>query len=315
MEFKISDPVLAKGQHSKSAVAVSGSERAQSFHARDDETNPKKRKREDPGAAKADPKLQEYLQVMGKGRESLVADETFLDSGTALVPNGVSLAPDGESDDEYVDVPKRQEKQRKIDRHMMDDSQVAARLPVREAHKEGSTDLIDAAVHGKSETAKPDEQQGDEVAKDATDDDWLRSRTNRLLDLVDPDDLPQAPVTQAPTQASVADTSDEQATEGHDQNSSHSHQASSASDLQGSGPSEPADKDSVVDAISRTSRLFVRNLPFSATEDDLRDTFGKFGDVEEVRSTTATGPVTFPYIHPRSFFLEPCLAAAPKKTG
>lgn len=302
MECKISDPVLAKGQHSKSAVAAPGSERAQSFHTRDDETNPKKRKREDPGAAKADPKLQEYLQVMGKPRESLVADETSLDSGAALAPNGASLVPDGESDDEYVDVPKRQEKQRKTDRHMMDDSQVAARLPVREqsvAHKEAPTDLIDAAVHEKSETAKSDEQQGADVANDATDDDWLRSRTNRLLDLVDPDDLPQAPAAQASTQAPAADTSDEQTAQGDVQKPPHSPQASPANDVQGSEPSEPADKDSVVEAIFRTSRLFVRNLPFSATEDDLRDTFGKFGDVEEVRLTHSYFPHhTFLRTHP-----------------
>jgi multiple RNA-binding domain-containing protein 1 len=44
---------------------------------------------------------------------------------------------------------------------------------------------------------------------------------------------------------------------------------------------EPA-KDDSLEAIRRTSRLFVRNLPYSATQEDLRETFERFGTIEEV---------------------------------
>jgi multiple RNA-binding domain-containing protein 1 len=44
---------------------------------------------------------------------------------------------------------------------------------------------------------------------------------------------------------------------------------------------EPA-KDDTLESIRRTSRLFVRNLPYSATQEDLRAAFEQFGTLEEV---------------------------------
>jgi multiple RNA-binding domain-containing protein 1 len=41
-------------------------------------------------------------------------------------------------------------------------------------------------------------------------------------------------------------------------------------------------KDDSLEAIRRTSRLFVRNLPYSATQEDLREAFERFGTIEEV---------------------------------
>jgi multiple RNA-binding domain-containing protein 1 len=40
--------------------------------------------------------------------------------------------------------------------------------------------------------------------------------------------------------------------------------------------------DATMDAIRESGRLFVRNLPYTATEDDLRTHFEKYGTLEEV---------------------------------
>jgi multiple RNA-binding domain-containing protein 1 len=41
--------------------------------------------------------------------------------------------------------------------------------------------------------------------------------------------------------------------------------------------------DPTIEAIKSNGRLFVRNLPYSASEDDLRRHFEPFGPLEEVR--------------------------------
>ncbi len=45
---------------------------------------------------------------------------------------------------------------------------------------------------------------------------------------------------------------------------------------------EKRDPVSSLELIKRTSRIFVRNLSYSVTEDDLQQFFGSFGLVEEV---------------------------------
>lgn len=41
-------------------------------------------------------------------------------------------------------------------------------------------------------------------------------------------------------------------------------------------------KDATKDTILQTSRLFVRNLTFSCTEEDLTELFKPFGDISQV---------------------------------
>ena len=46
---------------------------------------------------------------------------------------------------------------------------------------------------------------------------------------------------------------------------------------------EAAEKDQkIVDQIMESGRLFVRNLPFAASEDEIQGFFGSFGTVKQV---------------------------------
>lgn len=217
---------------------------------------------------------------MWSGRESLVADETAVESSGALAQQGGALVPDGESDDEYVKVPSRKEKLRKVD-HATGETSVAQVTPARgpTSRKEDVSTPADGVAGALPGSLAPESEpatQAADVAMGATDDDWLRSRTNRLLDLVDPDDISHV----APMEKPDCDSSAAQEL-GNDKEAPHSEEDGTHD---GQDPLLPQgqDKDSAAEAISRTSRLFVRNLPYSATEDDLREEFEKFGGVDEV---------------------------------
>ncbi|KAM0667502.1 hypothetical protein ACQRIU_003367 [Beauveria bassiana] len=242
------------------------------------EDGSKKRKRED--LDQSDHKLQEYLRVMGTGRESLVANETAVESSGALAQLDSALVPDGESDDEYVQVPSRKEKFRKVD-HATGEDGVAQVISARNSASSRETASIpaDGVAGPLPRSLAPGSEPANEpadVAMDATDDDWLRSRTNRLLDLVDPDDISRV----VPIEKAECDSLAAQEV-GNDKEAPHSEQDGTHDD-QEPLPQQGQDKDLAAEAISKTSRLFVRNLPYSATEDDLREEFEKFGGVDEI---------------------------------
>lgn len=224
-----------------------------------EDANPKKRKRQP--LDEADPKLQEYLEVMGHPTKKPRDDEEAL-GGTSqsdyasAVPPAVLEA--GESDDEYEEIPSR-----------------PARTPaahVTPAHVETpSAPLADGEPPA---SALPDgpAREAPQVPADATDDDWLRSRTSRLLDLVDPDD-PEFPARPTPSVSAVPAS--------EPQERSHGSPPADADGSDGSaGKGNTAEN--AVELIEKTSRLFLRNLSYTVTEDDIRDHFSKFGSLEEV---------------------------------
>lgn len=163
--------------------------------------------------------------------------------------------PEGESDGEYEAVPKK----------------LRQKSPAPPAKSvEMSAPIVEAA-HEQREIDGP--RKAD--APDATDDDWLRSRTSRLLDLMDPDEIGAAGAGAVPTEQAkpiaVAETPVAEVRENEEPIPD---------------PHEDEDEDEkpdpTIEAIKATGRLFARNLPYSATEDDLREHFAPFGSLEEV---------------------------------
>lgn len=169
--------------------------------------------------------------------------------------------PDEESDDEYQAVPK------KIKKNTPSPS-IAPQTTIAPA-------ILDAGTVA-DQSAQTDEPEPSNTA-DATDDDWLRSRTNRLLDLMDPADIVPVAVASTPTEFG------KQAT-GQDSEAPVA-EAEAATGVEDEAEFEGFDDkpDPVLEAIRANGRLFVRNLPYSATEDDLREHFKPFGSLDEVR--------------------------------
>lgn len=159
--------------------------------------------------------------------------------------------PEGESDGEYEAVPKK-------------------------SRQESSPKTIVPTTTAAPESAAIDEVMANSTAPDATDDDWLRGRTNRLLDLMDPDDIPASTSgmpsadvdSMAETMADPLEPMDAETTPIAEQHDEESH------------VEKP---DPIIEAMQSNGRLFVRNLPYTATEDDLRKHFEPYGALEEVR--------------------------------
>ncbi|KAJ9151743.1 Multiple RNA-binding domain-containing protein 1 [Pleurostoma richardsiae] len=225
----------------------------------------KKRKRD--ALDEADPKLKEFLEVMRPGQVSSNKLEGIMDPVTAGESREAAalLPPEEESDDEYEDIPSRPLKRSK------DESRdVPAPVP-------SPPPRAGPAAEEGSDAAPPPTVQAEARGQpqiNATDDDWLRSRTNRLLDLVSPEEQaimpraePAAPSTEEPGAATV-----EEEPQAADDSQKESEEQ----------PAQPDSESSAVDLIRKTSRIFVRNLAYSTTEDDLRSYLETFGEIEEV---------------------------------
>lgn len=236
------------------------------------EVNDKKRKREE--VDESDPKLREYLDVMRPGQKNSSKLEGILGQPTAENEVDMPVMPvDAESDNEYEEIPAHPPKRQKED--------VQAAIPAESIPEAPTADAPQPVAEDAPKTSQ---------LADATDDDWLRSRTSRLLDLVDPDDPAAfAPVAARPKQQPAVAIKASQ-TEDVDMEDAF-RQAAAEAEASGEPTTQKPDEDDAIAQIRRTSRLFARNLPFKASEAELRAHFEKYGEVEEVRY--------FPILHDR----------------
>ncbi|KAH7319214.1 hypothetical protein BKA65DRAFT_96890 [Rhexocercosporidium sp. MPI-PUGE-AT-0058] len=230
-----------------------------------------KRKREVPD--ESDPKLKEFLDIMQPASKPKTWKAQTEDDEPPMKMQAIEV-PEGESDGEYEAVPKKAHKK-------------GPPLPVKPL--EMPTPVAEA------EPDRMDEDAPESTAPAATDEDWLRSRTNRLLDLMDPDEIGIAGTGAVPTEPpAVAEIKTDETPE-HGEPAAEPEHEEEVDDQ----------SDPTIEAIKATGRLFVRNLPYSATEDDLREHFSPFGSLEEVHlpvdaAGTSKGFVLVQYSDPNA---------------
>ncbi|EAT81246.1 hypothetical protein SNOG_11538 [Parastagonospora nodorum SN15] len=228
--------------------------------------NALKRKREQ-AELEQDPKLKEFLQVYQAPSKTNIwtngdtQPDVAVASGEEIVP--AVVVPEDESDDDYQVIAKKPKTA--VDNATFVEANVASK-PTVEAKSVDSTKDVSAQLDEDMEGVEP---SGGPV----TDDDWLRSRTNRVLDLVEDDELPaptdRSQVSEAPQkrQPEVIEQPDEaEAVEEQAPEADHTKVPSSDE----------------VEKIRETGRLYLRNLHFEVTEDELRQHFAKYGSLEEV---------------------------------
>lgn len=221
----------------------------------------KKRKRDE---APLDDKRQEFLDVM-QGRDDGVRkkrvverqdEETVVDQALAK-----ARTTEVESDDEYVELPPR----------------AATHPPTKTKLETAGEDIIPSpTIPDPQQVKKVTKLEPEPVQGDATNDDWLRSHTTRFLDLVDVEDLP-APPSQAPI--STEEKSEEP--EGTSFGPPEIHEEDTTRPKVEEGPVEGKPIDPL-ESVRRSRRLFVRNLPYTTSHDELAEFFGLFGPVDEV---------------------------------
>jgi multiple RNA-binding domain-containing protein 1 len=218
-----------------------------------------KRKREEAELAR-DPKLKEFLQVyQAPSKTNMWTNGDIQTDSPVAVPDDAPQIvdmPADESDDDYQVIAKKPK----------------TTVDVARAADANAANVPTEGQHSQIETA---DKEGVEEATEAdrgpvSDIDWLRSRTNRVLDLVEDDDQPATPVlspethttsAKQPSPEVVAETDEVEVSE---------------------APPEEVPPSAEVDKIRDTGRLYLRNLHFEVTEDELRQHFAKYGSLEEV---------------------------------
>lgn len=203
-----------------------------------------KRKRSD--VDESDHKLKEFLEVMqpaSKAKSWITQDENDAEPPTKI--QAIEI-PHAESDKEYEEVPKNHK----------------SKTPPRLGDTPPVTDVA---------PLEAEENVGNSNAPDATDDDWLRSRSSRLLDLIDPGAIAAEQVRAHSPNIPVVESTT---------NISKKYFKSPAAEK--TPEMEEEQPDQVIEAIKSNGRLFVRNLPYTATEQDLREHFQRYGLLEEV---------------------------------
>lgn len=248
-----------------------------------------KRKRDDQSNPNNDPKFQEYLEVMQPTSKSRTwANEQLpgrkSEQQAVSIDDGSKVGAVGqvkdEADSEYQSVPKMKEHKA---------PKVLEQAPPTSPGIISAQALPENAGPG---SATEDSQRSDTEVRAATDDDWLRSRTSRLLGLVDDDE--DDPSAYAKT-LSLEEKSKGEALSIKEASGpktlSANGQPEDEEALQGVSAALPTD-DIGADATAATDRLFIRNLPYVATESDLQQLFQHIGHghIEEVRGLYLLSP-------------------------
>lgn len=239
------------------------------------DTTAKKRKRD--ALDESDPKLQEFLNVMQASKVSANKLHGHED-GSVLEPPAKKVAAldDDESGDEYQSMPG-QPRKTTITPPPNVVSQSFNKVLIVPIVDSSSNEL--ASTSGPGEPVEESSSQAVIGAQDtntiADDDDWLRKRTNRLLDLADDDDA--VPIRLQSTTSNLPDK--------EESHKDLEHVTLDKADIMeedtATAPEENVERSTdsqdaaTLDAIRKTSRIFCRNLPYDATAEDLRTYFEK----------------------------------------
>jgi multiple RNA-binding domain-containing protein 1 len=113
-----------------------------------------------------------------------------------------------------------------------------------------------------------------------SDAEWLRSRTSRLLGLVDDEDISDVDTGDSKTRVLSDGESVDDSSESSTPINTLSQQQAEQENRETDASDEPIDAN--IDSINASGRLFIRNLPYTATNVDLEEVFSQFGKLEEV---------------------------------
>ncbi|KAI1657588.1 hypothetical protein F4813DRAFT_389323 [Daldinia decipiens] len=277
----IADPSLSKSKERwDKTIPNTGVSQATIKPSAESESQPdnsKKRKRDE--VNESDPKLQEFLNVMQPAKTSASKIHGVVTELADEPPaKYAALVEEGASDDEYEVVPSRRKKSQPIENAKL----VVPTLSVADGGTDGQPQAEPDIVEEPREEAVPTATSVVETTSGvtATDGDWLRSRTSRLLDLVEDEDI--VPITAPPEDQPSGPSLQEHEPEVVDATLDEDRVMKDPTPQPNEDEPDIETKDGTLDTVRKTKRLFVRNLPYSTTEDELRSYFERFGDIEEV---------------------------------
>jgi len=257
-----------------------------------------KRKRgQTPPIAKTNPdeseRLKEYLDVMAAPSQpkswadgQLIQQEQITvpavvqdDSDKVAVPKDVN-----EESDQAYQVMKKQKKKNRVE--------VPPLPPQRQSDEPAqagqTVELFESGTdqNATSVNVVPESFKDSADAGPLSDSDWLRTRTSRLLGLVEDDGMDPTPfVPQLDKPVSDEDSSGPEEDHGPETPPAVAAPASigAVSGTIAQAEVEIEEKETThVEQLVQHGRLFLRNLSYSTTEDDLNEAFQSFGTMKEV---------------------------------
>ncbi|KAK5795885.1 hypothetical protein VI817_005170 [Penicillium citrinum] len=241
--------------------------------------NALKRKREEDSKAQ-DPKLKEYLSLMQTSKTHTWANDDGM-VNPVEEPASTSNQPteDKGATQELPSHPKKARLQEAP--HLKNDAQDPKPLVVDQNEVNESVDTP------MSDNQEKGEEEGETAA--VSDADWLRSKTSRLLGLLDEDEQAEfddhkveepvkarSPSVEEPESrnAAIADIAAQPTTNNEEDEDEEQEQE----DV----PQTTEEQNKNIELIRDSARLFVRNLAYDTTDADLQPLFAEYGKLEEV---------------------------------
>ena len=201
------------------------------------------------------------MQPPSKSRIWANEDSIVTKTPTSHAPSSLlQVINEGKNDKDYENVPRKSTKPRMTE-------EISGNLP-RNSISTSTADVSSNMISIVDEVLKPPVR----APPPPSDEDWLRSRTSRLLDLVEDDD----------TLVSKIELARDEEKEAERVVTSESSVSKKVKDQGGQEDEEPKGGSSTPmnprsDTSNTSGRLFVRNLPYTATEEDLKRHFESDG--------------------------------------
>ncbi|KAJ3067372.1 putative RNA-binding protein 19 [Podochytrium sp. JEL0797] len=245
------------------------------------QTTPKSALTEVQQAAESDPKFQEFLDVMrprgaAKGRTWANDDlgkEFVWDPKAAGVP-----VVEGEEDELYEDLKIKGEEE--VD----EDVEEVVAQPDAIAHDSGLSDMeyLRSRMRAKLGEGEEDPFGGEKLDEEPEADETVEGEEEEEdSEGADEDAMDEdAPV--APAKSKVAQQIKDMFNDAEPESESSAEPAIDESLPERALLKESVEEELPAEIIADTGRLFVKNLPFTCTTDDLKELFGKFGPLSEV---------------------------------
>lgn len=158
----------------------------------------------------------------------------------------------------------------------------------REAHGSPEPMVVDHSGEGNAEApAEQDDTVAETEAPAVSDADWLRSKTSRLLGLLDEEEQADFDAAAQHKESAAPEEAEDPAADSRDA------QIVAPAATEAKTVQEPQ-VDTNIESIRLSARLFVRNLAYDTSESDLEPLFSPFGRIEEVSKS-----MSFVSCHPR----------------
>ncbi|OKL59668.1 Multiple RNA-binding domain-containing protein 1 [Talaromyces atroroseus] len=260
-----------------------------------DTTSTNLKRKRDTDDSKNDAKLQEFLSVMQHTSKTRTwANDDDLIQPVANVPINPTAPETLENGKEGLSHPNKKSKvneattashQTRETPAVPVDTRIQSNADQAQQHQEAD------GVNEETPNAE-DEKEEEQPKSDA---DWLRSKTSRLLGLLDEEvqaDLPTRSAAPTSKIQPVEEDSDEP-------------EASPAAE-EAVEAAEQKEYNADIELIRISGRLFLRNLAYGATDADLEKIFAPFGKIDEIhvavdtRTTSSKGFAYIQYVDPSS---------------